>query len=369
MTMRFASSPLLPLRAGMPLGRAGGERGHGRAGASALSSWPAASRTSRWRGLDLMGHAAAIDASTQWVEDIFGCAAWGALAGTPGVHAAQLCESAFGHVGHCEVASLHMRRGRTAGEPFQDGAVFLWFIEGGSLAVELDDGEEVHFSSGALLLSDGAQPLRAHWTQACVHHLRLPRHRVVEAVGHEAAAAIQGVMQLGQLGLASFLAAQLHLLKKQGASLPSAELDETLALIFGTVDGLLRLALPPRQEAAAPEVADRLHAVYRYIEKNLHRHDLSVEQIALGVNSSRAQLYRLFQAKPLSVHGTLREARLLKSVEHLRSCGDKVLSIGAIAYACGFSDQSVFSKLFKQRFGITPSDLRHGTGQARTIRI
>ncbi|RYF83180.1 MAG: helix-turn-helix domain-containing protein [Comamonadaceae bacterium] len=368
MTMRSASFPPMPLRVGAHASLAAGERGHGRAGAAALSSWPTASRTSRWRGLGLMTHVAG-DASTAWVEDIFGCAAWGALAGTPGVNAAQLCESAFGHVGYCEISSLHMRRGSTAGEPFQDGAVFLWFIEAGSLAVELDDGEEVQFATGALLLSDGAQPLRAHWTQASIHCLRLPRHRVVDAVGHEAAASIQGVMQLGQLGLASFLGAQLHLLKKQGPAMQAAELDETLSMVFGTVDGLLRLALPPRQEAAPPEFADRLHAVYRYIEKNLHRHDLSVEQIALGVNSSRAQLYRLFQSRPLSVHGTLREARLLKSVEHLRSCGDKVLSIGAIAFACGFSDQSVFSKLFKQRFGITPSDLRHGQGHARTIRV
>ena len=124
---------------------------------------------------------------------------------------------------------------------------------------------------------------------------------------------------------------------------------ERLVALGWTEDAIaLALALPVRQIKKLRLLANLFPGM--------------LEQIALGVNSSRAQLYRLFQAQPLSVHGTLREARLLKSVEYLRHCGDKLLSIGAIAYACGFSDQSVFSKLFRQRFGLTPSEVRNGQG-------
>lgn len=357
MNMRSAHSSALTVLAQSP--SASGE-------AVVLPHWPLVARAPRWRSLPAMGGAAG-QASMAWVKDAFGCVIWDAAAGRPAVQAGWLCEGAQGQVGFSEVSDLRLRRGGPGAARAHEGDVLLWLIESGTLSVELDDGERVHHGPGALLLSDCVQPLRVHWPQAQVHHLCLPRRRLEEVVGREALSALQGLMPIGHLGLASFLAAQLQLLKKQGPVMALAELDESLSLIFGTVDSLLRLALAQqhRREGAPPsEGAERLHAVYRFIDRNLHRHDLNVEQIALGVNSSRAQLYRLFQAQPLSVHGTLREARLLKSVEYLGHVGDKLLSIGAIAYACGFSDQSVFSKLFKQRFGVTPSELRNGQGSA-----
>ena len=333
---------------------------------------PARAHSPRWRSLAVMGPGAA-PAAMAWVEEVFGCAVWGAAAGRTGVRAGWLCEGSWGHAGFSDLAALHMRRGGAAAPCLHAGMVFLWFIESGALSVELDEGKTVRHGAGAVLLSDGAQPLRARWPQARVHHLGLSRRWLEEAVGLEALVALQGLMPLGHLGLTSFLTAQLQLLRKQGPEMAAAELEESLSLVFGTARSLLRLALPCRREALPSlplppedaEGAQRLAAVHRFIDKNLHRHDLNAQQIALGVNSSRAQLYRLFEAQPLSVHGTLREARLRKSLEYLRQCGDGVLSIGAIAYACGFSDQSVFSKQFKQRFSVTPSALRSALGAGR----
>lgn len=366
LNMRFANPSLLSEPGASPLLPPAIARSLGR-DANARPCWSTLAPLPRWRSLAALGPSSMAHASMEWAEEVFGCAVWGAAAGRPGVQAGLLCEGTLGHVGFSELSTLRMRRGGPGLPRPREGAVFLWFVESGTLSVELDDGDTVHHGAGALLLSDGAQPLRAHWQQAQVHHLGLPRRRLEEVVGREALLALQGLMPIGHLSLSSFLVAQLQLLKTQGPVMVTAELDESLSLIFGTVDSLLRLALSQRREAVpASEGAERLNAVYRFIDKNLHRHDLNVEQIALGVNSSRAQLYRLFQAQPLSVHATLREARLLKSVEYLRHCGDKLLSIGAIAYACGFSDQSVFSKLFRQRFGLTPSELRNGQGAPAT---
>ncbi|SEK17278.1 Helix-turn-helix domain-containing protein [Variovorax sp. OK202] len=71
--------------------------------------------------------------------------------------------------------------------------------------------------------------------------------------------------------------------------------------------------------------------------------------IARGTGLSRAQLCRLFSSQDMSVHATLREMRLLKSLSYLHQPKSGQLSIGAIAYACGFSDQAVFSKLGVRR--------------------
>lgn len=328
------------------------------------AGWPVQGRGSNWGGMPAASIACGNRASP-WVEEAFGCAEWSAAANDPGMFARIVCDGPQGQVGHCELDSLRIRRGAAPEGAASRAPVYLWFIERGTLQLRLDDGRELHYGSGDLLLTDGAQPLRALWQGASVHHLSLPRHRIDEAVGPEGTPGLQGVMVLNRFGLSSFLVAQLRLLQRQGPGLAAVELAETLSVIFGTVDSLLRLALPA-PSAARPSVAvDRLQAVYRYIEKNLHRQDLTVAQIALGVNSSRAQVYRLFQAQPLTVHGALREARLRKSMAYLQRGEDAPLSIGAIAYACGFSDQSAFSKLFRQRFGLKPSEVRSAHARHR----
>lgn len=53
----------------------------------------------------------------------------------------------------------------------------------------------------------------------------------------------------------------------------------------------------------------------------------------------------------------LRDARLNRSLGYLEQ-PEVTLSIGEIAHACGFPDQSTFGKLFRRRFGRTPGEVR-----------
>ena len=50
----------------------------------------------------------------------------------------------------------------------------------------------------------------------------------------------------------------------------------------------------------------------------------------------------------------LRDARLAHAYEALSRPGTAGKRVGDIAYAAGFSDHSLFSRAFKQRFGLTP---------------
>lgn len=51
---------------------------------------------------------------------------------------------------------------------------------------------------------------------------------------------------------------------------------------------------------------------------------------------------------------TLREIRLQRARTQIER--SERLHVGLVAWRCGFADQSGFSKLFKARFGITPSE-------------
>ena len=66
----------------------------------------------------------------------------------------------------------------------------------------------------------------------------------------------------------------------------------------------------------------------------------------------------MFAAKGESVANYLRELRLRRAHDLLTHGDASKEQIGDIAYRCGFEDPVHFTRLFRQRFGLTPSELR-----------
>lgn len=240
----------------------------------------------------------------------------------------------------------------------RDADVCIWLIERGHLTIEQNNGIHAKFGPGSLLLCDVAHPLRGRWDRSRLGFVRPSRQRLMRLLGNVPPPRGRAAETLEHMTLAPFLGSQLAVLASHGAALSAADLETVLGGIFQTTETLLKAVFAPATDNNVGPVADRLQAVHRFIQRNLHRHDLSVADIARGTSISRAQLYRLFAAQDKSVHGTLREERLAKSLSYLQQPESGRLSIGAIAYACGFSDQAVFSKLFRQRFEMAPREAR-----------
>ena len=91
-----------------------------------------------------------------------------------------------------------------------------------------------------------------------------------------------------------------------------------------------------------------------YIRENLQRVDLSVAEVAAYVHVSRATLYRAFENV-----GGLKDFITSERVALAKS----MLSVGrldrgfvtSVAYGAGFSSPEHFSKVFKSRTGLTPT--------------
>ena len=85
--------------------------------------------------------------------------------------------------------------------------------------------------------------------------------------------------------------------------------------------------------------------------------DLTPAQIAHGIGVSRTSLYRLFE--PIGgVASYVRDQRLRRCLADLISMRHAGLHVSEIAYKWGFSDASHFTRIFRQRFGHTPSEVR-----------
>ncbi|MNT79221.1 HTH-type transcriptional activator RhaS [compost metagenome] len=87
---------------------------------------------------------------------------------------------------------------------------------------------------------------------------------------------------------------------------------------------------------------------------------MAPSQVAQGCGVSVAYLHRILRAGGLSVESFIFELRLEKCRELLLDARHRHRSIAELAYQVGFSHPSHFSRLFKQRFGMTPRDLRAG---------
>lgn len=107
----------------------------------------------------------------------------------------------------------------------------------------------------------------------------------------------------------------------------------------------------PRQQTAA-----RLMAVRLYIDANLGNPSLSPDAIAKANAISLRTLHRLFESTHDSVAGVIRERRLSRCHADLLRGTDE--SVTAIAYRWGFRNLSFFSRLFRERYGLSARELR-----------
>ncbi len=98
--------------------------------------------------------------------------------------------------------------------------------------------------------------------------------------------------------------------------------------------------------------------VSKVIEKNLHKDTFNGSDLSREVHLSKSQLYR--KLKAISGKSTavfIRTVRLKKAKELLLST---TLNISEIAYAVGFKDPAWFSRVFREEFGIAPTEFRKG---------
>lgn len=91
----------------------------------------------------------------------------------------------------------------------------------------------------------------------------------------------------------------------------------------------------------------------RYVDANMARTDLSVEELAAELGMSRVHLYkRLKQITGKTPIEFIRLLRLKRAAQLLR---ESQLNISEIAYNCGFNNPKYFSRYFKDEFGVLPS--------------
>jgi AraC-like DNA-binding protein len=105
-----------------------------------------------------------------------------------------------------------------------------------------------------------------------------------------------------------------------------------------------------------------LQTARRLIETNMHEPDLGPEFVCRRLGMSRAKLYRLFE--PIGGVGEyIQQRRLARAYQALTDPARANFYISVIAAQYGFGNASVFSRAFRNAFGMSPTDLRGNHGR------
>jgi AraC-like DNA-binding protein len=133
---------------------------------------------------------------------------------------------------------------------------------------------------------------------------------------------------------------------------------------FGIAEALLDLILLPflcgigtELGLSCPEVLKR--RAKAFIQQNLRDPELDIDGVAAALGCTKRYLHMLFVDEATSLSRHIWQARLEMCRQELEASQSR--SVTNIAFSWGFNSSSHFSRLFKNRYGFSPSAIRNST--------
>jgi AraC-like DNA-binding protein len=141
---------------------------------------------------------------------------------------------------------------------------------------------------------------------------------------------------------------------------PDAEWDDAYEDVLVSAISTLFPRGASVSEATVREESLRRKAI-AFIERNLFAPDLDGEQVAAELGVSVRTIQRLFNDNGLTPGKYILDRRIITAGEQLRS-GEGASKITDLAYSLGFNDLSHFTRVFRKKFGQSPTEFRDKGG-------
>lgn len=109
----------------------------------------------------------------------------------------------------------------------------------------------------------------------------------------------------------------------------------------------------PSQITITPLDETLINKAIKYVEANISRSELSVEELSRNLGMSRVHLYKKLMA--ITGRSPIEFIRVIRLKRAAQMLADKQQNIADVAYAVGFNNPKYFSKYFKEEFGVLPS--------------
>jgi AraC family transcriptional activator of tynA and feaB len=258
----------------------------------------------------------------------------------------------FGAIGRLQIGHIAASSHRIGLSPEMARAehhpVAKVIVQTAGASVYEQRGERVTLMPGDGLVYDVAQPHAITSTATTEHFVVIVPHDLVAGRGIRLDR-LSAQRFSARTGIGRLAADLIHSTFGELATISTACEDDLAA-------SLLRLMfLPLPNEAAHAGDALRLR-IESYIRDQVRDPELSIDKIASALRCSKRYLHMAFAASDQSITDHIWTTRLDGCRGDLARSTDR--SISEIAFAWGFSSSAHFSRAFRKRFGVTPSDFR-----------
>ncbi|NKX54243.1 AraC-like ligand-binding domain-containing protein [Arthrobacter mobilis] len=233
---------------------------------------------------------------------------------------------------------------------------FTLQLNGTSMIIQ--DGRETVLQPGDMAIYDAARPCSLIFTESfsCLL-VQLPRHAV--ELGPAAVRELTARTLCSDYGPAALAKPFLANLAGQiGNCHPSAlaPMSEAAVRLIGSV----LIEEHSRLGACTEPTAGLVGRVMRYLDGHIADDTLDAKTLAAVHNVSLRSLQRAFTKEGLTVSAAVRLRRLEHARRALLDPANAYQTVAGLAARSGFTDPALFSRLFRQQYGTTPSDYRAG---------
>ena len=242
---------------------------------------------------------------------------------------------------------------------------FLMELRGGGLVSHC--GHESRFEAGDIILNDVTRPMTCNFPR--------PTEGITVRVSEAAVKSripfaddMLGVRIAGSVALVSTAINMARNLVLEDYTLPS---ECEIAAANSLLD-ILAIAYSTACDKRAPDISVsgvRRVLVTEFIESHLHDPGLAPSTIASGLRISPRYLRKLMAQYGESASSYILRRRLEESGKQLRAGLYRNRTVTDIAYSLGFNSTAHFARVFKVKFGMTPTDYRMSNtrGDARPM--
>jgi AraC-like DNA-binding protein len=236
-------------------------------------------------------------------------------------------------------------------------SITIGFVLAGRRDAEQVGDAAVAATAGMPFVFDAARPATVAWSRHRGVHLMLRRPEVTAMLGSDVPEASVLAARLAGTGLSGLLREQCQATAGLLPGLTAMERGfalEQLTRLLGFA--LLRTGTaPPADDRGAR--AGVYVAAMRLIERHLESPQLSPARLCRKLGVSRSTLYRAFADQGIGIAEAIDERRFAAVFERL-TVAPPGLAIADVAASCGLYDAANFSRRFRARFGMTPSEAR-----------
>ncbi|MFC3229520.1 helix-turn-helix domain-containing protein [Marinibaculum pumilum] len=278
-----------------------------------------------------------------------------------GDFSAEIEASVFDSIMLARTRTLEQRWHRTPALMARDGMdhYMIQLYEHGDMLWEARDGAR-SFPTDGLVVFDLAQQVKTRTNNFANLSLFIPRIMLEE---HLKSSGDQHLRVLtGREPMVQLLRDHMLSLKRLAPRISARQAVAIAPATVGLAAACLNAAVSPDDPRQSSGVAmARTSAVKRFIELHLDDPRLSADRIARQAGMSRSKLYELFEAYG-GVARYVRHRRLRRALLALTDRTHAHCTIYEIALMVGYENDAAFIRAFRNRYGVTPLDVRMAGG-------